>query len=276
MASGHPIPVETLADCLRELGVEEGNSLLTHTAFRSLYYGSAQAKTDYRSSDHYGRDLIRGLKNLVGPEGILMMPTEFLPDYQMASFQGATFDLRRVGTNRGFLCQLFLEFPDVRRSTHAIYNCAALGPRSFDSFLQNHFRFEYSMDIGSPWHELMKRQGKIVFLGASLDSHSLIHMPEYIMKQAYPRPVFFGRSHHYKLIDTFGDMLELDGYVHAIRWGSDVVTRFCHYLDKKYGIMKRSLIGETSIVVMDAQAQYDALMREIESGVSWYDAMTWK
>nr|WP_255616523.1 AAC(3) family N-acetyltransferase [Microvirga puerhi] len=270
----YPIPVEALVSCLRELGVREGDSLLTHTAFRSLYYGWPE-EAEWSLSDHYGRNVIRGLKDLVGSEGILMMPSEFLPDYQMASFRGTTFDLRHQRTNRGFLPQLFLEFSDVKRSTNPIYNCAVWGPRSFEPFLENHHQFAYSMDVGSPWHELMKRNGKVAYLGASLDSNSMIHMPEYILKQDYPRPVFFGRPHHYNLIDTAGRSIEADAYVHAIRWGSYVVTKFCNYLNSRYGILKHGTVGDTSIVVVDAQAQYDALMSELNQGVSWYDATTW-
>src|SRR5262245_33097049 len=108
MEDRHRIPVETIVDTLKQLGVSKGDGLLTHTAFRSLYYGGNDPDPSSLTTEQYGRDLIRALKDLVGPEGILMMPTEFLPDYQMASFEGGVFDLRQVSTNRGFICRLFL------------------------------------------------------------------------------------------------------------------------------------------------------------------------
>jgi aminoglycoside N3'-acetyltransferase len=269
------IPVDALIACLEELGVSRGDNILTHTAFRSLYYGGAEPPPRRWSSSQYGRDLIRGLKNLVGPDGIVMMPTEFIPDYQMASFESKVFDLRHVSTNRGFLCRLFLEWPDVRRSTQAIYNCAALAPRNFEPFLEQHHLQAYSMDVGSPWHEFMRRGGKIVYLGASLDSNSMIHLPEYILKQDYPRPVFFGRPHMYKMTDSRGRHIQAEAYVHAIKWGPNVVTKFCQHLHARYRILEQRFVGDTPIIVVDAKVQYDALMNELSNGVSWYDAMTW-
>jgi aminoglycoside N3'-acetyltransferase len=270
-----PIEIGRLIDCLKELGVKQGDSILTHTAFRSLFHGGDQpVDAGYFWSRSYGRDLIRALKDLTGDDGVLMMPTEFLPDYQMAAFRADLYDTRTAPTNRGFLCDLFMEFPQVIRSCHPIYNVTSLGS-DFTPFIDAHPSLEYSMDVGSPWWEFMQRGGKIIFLGASLDSNSFIHMPEYVLKDAYPRPVFFNRPHRFHVIDRNGQTIAVDGRVHAIRWGPMVVTKACHYLNQKYGILRQQSLGETLISVIDARAQYEALLREIELGFSWYDAMTW-
>jgi aminoglycoside N3'-acetyltransferase len=269
-----PIEIERIVGCLKELGVRQGDSLFTHTAFRSLFHGSKQANDNSIGSAPYGRDLIRALRDLTGDDGVLMMPSEFLPDYQMVAFRGEIYDSRTAPTSRGYLCRLFMEFPQVARSCHPIYNVAAWG-RTFIPILASHHNLEYSMDVGSPWWEFMQRGGKIVYLGASLDSNSFIHMPEYILKDDYPRPIFFNRPHRFKVVDQNGQTIEVRGRVHAIRWGPMVVTKACQYLNQKYDILRQKSLEEALITVVEARAQYDALMREIEFGFSWYDAMTW-
>jgi aminoglycoside N3'-acetyltransferase len=272
--TGFPIPIETIVNTLHRLGVKDGDSLLTHTAFRSLFRGSKEKLTEVGSSELYARDLIRALRDICGPTGALMMPTEFLPDYQIASFQGRPFDLRSAPTNRGFLCQQLLELPEARRSTNPIYNIAAVGG-GFEELLDEHYKYEYSMDKGSPWWEFSERGGKIVYLGASLDSNSCIHMPEYVLKNEYPKPVFFSRPHEFNLIDLRGRPYRARAYVHAIRWGSGVVTKACRYLHYRHRILNEAFIGTTPIVVVEARLQYKALIKELELGFCWYDAMTW-
>ncbi|HWA21424.1 MAG TPA: AAC(3) family N-acetyltransferase [Caulobacterales bacterium] len=270
----YPIAPEALIECLDGLGIPAGTSLFTHTAFRQLYRGSVKAAPP-QASRQYARDLIRALRGHVGADGVLMMPTEYAGDYQLDAFRKTRFDLRTAPTNRGFLCSAFLETDGVRRSSGPIYNVTASGPRDFLATLDAHHSLAYSMDKGSPWWEFMRRGGKIAYIGASLDSNSFIHMPEYVLKQDYPRPVFFGRPHTFYLTDTTGRNLDVEAYVHAIRWGPLVVTKFCRFLNHKYGILREGRIENTPVIVVDAKAQYDALMAELELGMSWYDAMTW-
>lgn len=270
----YPIPVSDILNTLHDLGVRRGDSLFIHSSFRSLYRGSAIETMPAVSSEAYARSLIQELLNHVGPNGALMMPTEFLADYHYSSFRKELIDIRKVGTNRGFLTQMLLSWPGAMRSAHPVYNVVAVG-ESLAKSVVSHHALPFSMDVGSPWWEFKKAGGKIVYLGASLESNSFIHMPEYILKNDYPRPVFFNRPHSFEVIDQFGQPVSMEAWVHAIRWPGGTVTRFCNYLQLQYGIFDHGMVADTSVIVVSAEAQYGVLMQELEHGTSWYDAIGW-
>jgi aminoglycoside 3-N-acetyltransferase len=274
MPNGHPVPIERIVGCLRELGVQDGDSLLVHSSFRSLFYGWPEDAAHYRSGDAYARDVICALRDIVGNKGALLVPTEFLSDHHYAAFRRETIDLRAARSNRGFLTEVFLGLPDTRRSLHPIYNVAAVSG-ILDDALARHGSLEYSMDIGSPWWQFTDIGGKVIYLGVDLDSNSLIHLPEYILKMDYPRPVFFHRPHEFTIVDLYGNRHLVRGYLHAIRWPQFTVTKFCSYLNKRYRIYRTAHLHQTPVTVVDAQSQYRSLMAELDAGVSWYDAIAW-
>jgi aminoglycoside N3'-acetyltransferase len=148
---------------------------------------------------------------------------------------------------------------------------------ALDAECEAHWDHRYVMDVGTPWHRFMELGGKIVFFGADIASNSMIHVPEYVLQNEYPRPVYFSRPHVFRVQkDASQPARDVEGFVHAIRWGQDTVKKFCDYLNGKYGIYQHVKVYDTEIIVVKAKDQYDALMRELDAGRSWYDAIYWE
>jgi aminoglycoside N3'-acetyltransferase len=206
--------------------------------------------------------------------GALLLPTEFIRDKQQAAFTGQTFDLQEAASTRGFITECFRRSEGVTRSTNPIYNVSVLG-EGYDKALVDHWELPYTMDVGSPWHQFMEAGGKIVFLGVSLATNSMIHMPEYLLKDAYPRPVFYNQPHAFQLVGPSGEHREVLAYMHAIQWPVSTGPKFCNYLNEKRSIYHKAVVGRAEITVVGAKEQYEALLAELEQGVCWYDAMYW-
>jgi aminoglycoside 3-N-acetyltransferase len=191
---GFPIPIDQIQDALRSVGIQQGDSLLIHSSLRSFYHGAARSNARYKTGEDYARDIIKMFLDITGDTGILMMPTEFVRGYQRASAVNEAYSLSNAPSKRGYMTDFFLKWDGVIRSTHPIYNVAVYG-KGFDDVLQNHWDLLYTMDVGSPWHKFMELGGKVVFFGVPIDNNSIIHMPEYILKNDYPRPVFYNKPH---------------------------------------------------------------------------------
>lgn len=269
-----PISTVEILKSLRALGVEQGDHLLVHSSLKAFHVGAKEGSpfaAPSASTSDYARDLIEMFKAAVGSTGALMFPTDFMGDYLVADGRGSLFSLKSAKSNRGFLTEVFRTYPGVIRSTHPVYNCAVLGG-DYRTSLANHWNFKYVMEPGTPWRQFADAGGKIIFFGTNLDCNSMIHAPEYELKQEYPRPVFFGRTHKFQIEAIDGEIRSVEGFLHAIRWSPGTVTKFCNYLSRKYGIYRSTTICGVPITVVSAKDQYNALMSELRDGISWYDA----
>lgn len=262
------IEVAEIRSSLLKLGIQKGDRLLIHSSIKAFI---REKNSDAEMTNRFCSNLIEMLSEIVGSEGCIAMPTDFLGDYLIADGKKIIFDLNQSKSNRGYLTEYFRNLKGVKRSTNPIYNISILGS-GFEESLARHSEFEYVMDAGTPWWQFMQNSGKIIFLGTGLDCNSMIHVPEYFQKQLYPRPVFFGRPHSFQIKSFNGSISEIKAYLHAIRWSPGTVTRFCNYLNAKYEIYRSYEIDGTVITVVSALDQYNALMKELEKGISWYDA----
>lgn len=268
----YPIKIDEILELLEKLGVKQGDDILIHSSFRSIYKGSSFLHyKNYKSAD-YARDLISEIKNYLG-SGSILMPTEFIDDYHMRSFDGTIYSPKSEKTNRGFFTEAFLNHLDIQRSLHPIYNLAILGD-SYAKAISTHHTLPFSMSKGSPWYQFTEGGGKIVFMGVGLNSNSLLHLPEYDLGLEYPRPVFFHKPHIFKIKDK-GIIQEVEAYVHAIRWKPQTAQAFLTYLDDKNSFIKYGKIENTLFSVVDSSKQRELLMIELQDNISWYDAIGW-
>lgn len=265
-----PLDLAVLDRALDELGIVSGDHLLVHSALSALLYARYTAAAVARSADQrsYAQAVLDRLLARIGPSGTLVMPTEFIADYPAAQIMGEPFNLRQVPSRRGFLTELFRKMPGAIRSTGPIYNLTKIG-RSFDDAFADHHARLYSQDEGSPWAEFEKAGGKVLFLGVDFEANSFIHRPEYILKNDFPLPVFFGRPHEF-LVDRGSGAVPVRSYAHGITWPAQTVNRACFYLQRKYGFYRHAKLGNSMIWSMKAADQTDALFKELERGLTWY------
>jgi aminoglycoside 3-N-acetyltransferase len=67
--------------------------------------------------------------------------------------------------------------PDARRSLHPTHSVVALGAQA-TRYASNHERSSTPCDVWSPYHRLIDERGKILLLGVSQQSNTMLHCLE--------------------------------------------------------------------------------------------------
>lgn len=164
---------------LRALGVGAGQCVMMHESVRSIGWvvGGPEVVLDAVLT-------VLGpagsLLKLIGSEDGTYELAEMPPDVQRAyREERRAYDPARTRAFRewGILCEYLRTYPGAQRSRHPEASFAAVGARA-DWLLCDH-RLQHGYGEGSPLAKLLEAQGKVLLLGAPLDSVTLLHHAEY-------------------------------------------------------------------------------------------------
>ena len=161
------ISSDTLIQELLELGVKSGGVLLVHTAFSQV-----------KPVEDGPIGLISALRNALGPEGTLVMPSMSYDDDQ-------PFDkIRSPCPEMGVVADTFWRLPEVLRSdnNHAF---AAVGPLAEKITAPHPVDRPHGLD--SPVGRVYELDGQVLLLGVGQDSNTTIHLGENLAGVRYRR-----------------------------------------------------------------------------------------
>jgi aminoglycoside N3'-acetyltransferase len=155
-----------VADQLRRLGVTRGGVLLVHTSFRAV-----------RPVANGPMGLIEALREALGPEGTLAMPSWTGEDD--APFHALTTP---SANDLGVVAQIFWRMPGVVRSNH-VHAFAALGPHAATITadplpLPPHIP-------ASPVGRVHDLDGQVLLLGVGHDANTTLHLAELLADVPY-------------------------------------------------------------------------------------------
>lgn len=174
--------VSSLAADLRDLGIEEGETLLVHTSLSALGWvcGGPQAVCD-------------APLETVGESGTLVMPTHTgqytdpagwsnppVPDEWVEPIRETRPPFRpEVTPTRGVgvVPECFRNYPGVIRSRHPEVSFAAWGSDA-EAIVEDH-GFDYGLGETSPLARVYERRGKILLLGVGHEGNTSLHLAEY-------------------------------------------------------------------------------------------------
>nr|WP_281281103.1 AAC(3)-IV family aminoglycoside N-acetyltransferase [Peristeroidobacter soli] len=221
---------------LRILGVRRGGVLLVHTSFRAV-----------RPIERGPLGLIEALRDALGPEGTLVMPS-------WTELDDEPFDAHTTPSARdlGVVAQTFWRLPDVRRSNH-FHAFAALGPQA-DVITADPLPLPPHIPA-SPVGRVHDLDGQVLLLGVGHDANTTLHLAELIAGVPYRTPshctvlehgrptrIDYGENNHccarFALADDWLRSRELQaegrvGQAHARLVGSrDVVSVALEYLSR--------------------------------------------
>ena len=155
-----------LAAQMKAIGICPGDILLVHSSLRAIGPVEGGAAT-----------VLAALREALGPEGTLLMPS--FPsglEYDFAT-SGYTFDVRNTPSGCGYLTEYFRNQPGVIRSWSPTHSLAAEGPLAA-TLLQDHEKCSVTAGKGSPFQKLIEHHGKILMLGPTRHSNTTMHYLE--------------------------------------------------------------------------------------------------
>jgi Aminoglycoside 3-N-acetyltransferase len=147
---------------LHRVGLRQGDSTLVQSSFDA-----------FEGFDGKPSDVIEVLKDVVGPRGLLMMPT--IP------FSGTAIEwarshplvgVRRTPSRMGLISQIFRRSPNVMRSMHPTHPVTAWGAQAAEC-MAGHPLARTPCGAGSPYHGLLARDGDVLLLGVDVNADKL-------------------------------------------------------------------------------------------------------
>jgi aminoglycoside 3-N-acetyltransferase len=176
-------------DLLTSCGIQAGDILIVHSSLKSI-----------GQVDGGPTAVIRALLNVIDPAaagGTLLMPTfsDPRPD--------GLFDMANTPSRTGLITETFRTWPDARRSRHPTHSVTAYGPRATE-FIKGHDSAG-PLSAGSPFHLAALAGAKVLMIGCTLTSCSIIHVAEDIVRVPYLGKVFYpGYDRTLTLVDNDG------------------------------------------------------------------------
>ncbi len=235
---------EEIVKDLVKIGVEKGDILLVHSSLSSIGYVQGGAET-----------LIDAVLESVGEDGTMVVPTitgqifdspEHPPSYSKDKpcWTGVVPETLR---KRGEAC----------RSRHPTHSVAAIG-KDARKIIEGHEEAETPCGKGTPYLKIAELGGKILFIGASLESNTSFHTVEELAKLYYhlqPEPTFCK-------IKMDGDVFEKRCFLHA--YGTPRVFEEKEEELVEHGVARIGYIGRARSILMDAKKMIEFTLGRIK------------
>lgn len=244
----------SLANDLARLGLSYGDAVMVHAAVSKV--GRLLDGPD---------TIIAALSDTVGPNGTVLAYADWEARYEdVVDRDGRVppewrdhippFDPRRSRAIRdnGVLPEFLRTTPGALRSSNPGASVVALGAKA-EWFTADH-PLDYGYGEGSPLAKLVEAGGKVLMLGAPLDTLTLLHHAEHLADIPGKRikwvevPLATPSGLQWRMIEEFetGDPI-VDGL--AEDYFAEIVTEFL-----ASGQGRQGLIGSASSVLVDAAA----------------------
>ena len=160
----------TLGNDLRQIGVRPGDLLMVHASVRSV--GPVVGGVNV---------LIQALFDAIGPEGTVSAYVDFEPFYDEVDDLDAipVFDKRiaRAALDHGILHEALRTWPGAMRSDHPDAGVVAIGRLAEWIAAEHHYQYGYGE--GTPFERIVEAGGRVLMIGAPLDTLTLLHHAEH-------------------------------------------------------------------------------------------------
>jgi len=209
---------------LFELGVRPGGVLLVHSSLKSLGLVPGGPET-----------VIRGLLEILGVEGTLLMPSL---TFQTVSRAHPIFDVRSTPSCVGVIPEYFRLRSGTIRSLHPTHSVCAAGPLSGE-LIDNHLWDRTPCGSYSPFHKLPNFNGQILMLGCGLKPNTSMHAIE---ERVVP-PYLFNPPVTYTITDENGKTFKKNYTIHNfVSWKQryDRVSQVLKAPDLRSGLVSNA------------------------------------
>ncbi|MFF4246780.1 aminoglycoside 3-N-acetyltransferase [Streptomyces sp. NPDC001822] len=230
-----PVTRDLLVRDLRALGLADGDTVMFHTRMSAIGYVTGGSQT-----------LIGALRHVVGERGTLVVTCGWndAPPYDFTDWPQAWQDAVRAGHpaydprtseaehDNGRLPEALRRWPGAVRSRHPDVSLAALG-RSADELMADH-PWDDPHGPDSPLARLVAAGGRVLMLGAPLETLTLLHHAEALADLTgkryveYEQPVMIDGERvwrRFRDIDSSGGAFDYSSVTPAGRDPFETITR---------------------------------------------------
>lgn len=257
---GEIITKKDLVDQFRAIGIQPGDVLLVHSSLSKIGF-----------VENGARDVVEALLEVVGPEGNLLMPNSPNSSFQLDYIRNLdVFDLANSPSRLGAISEYFRNLPDAVRSAHPTEPVSCVGPDA-EYFVGHHFGNLTPYNENSPFYRVSERNGKILYLGVTLDNAGTnLHTLEDAVPD-FKFPVYYPEEFEVTVLFENGTVRCMKTLVHNPEQSK---KRKCDGLIPLFiekGVMKKVRIGKADALLTDAGGMFDVMLKEYkEHGVTMY------
>jgi aminoglycoside 3-N-acetyltransferase len=202
LQTGNVLRCDDLENQFSAIGIHRGDSVLVHCAFSKIGPVAGGPET-----------FIQALKNTVGAEGNILMPSSPNNSFQLKYIQKIqSFDVQNEPSKMGWLSETFRKSEHVFRSAHPAEPVCAWG-KNAKWLTENHEMDGTAYGKNSPFHKLTEINGKILYIGVTLDNAGTsLHILEDAV-QDFPFPVYRPESYKISIVNK-GETYDILTKVH--------------------------------------------------------------
>lgn len=258
--SGQSLTVNQLAENLRSIGINKGDTLLVHSSLSKIGHLENGPQT-----------FIDAILEVIGETGNLLMPTSPNNVYQLNYIQNTPyFDVLNSPSETGAITECFRTMPGAVRSLHPTEPVSAFGPLA-EYFTKDHFNQLTPYNRSSPFFKVGEKKGKILYVGVTLSmAGTSLHTLEDAVDD-FKFPVYYPTTFDFDVIDSEGVKHKVKTKVHNPEWSKqrkcdDLIPMF-----KAEGVLEEVKIGQAETLLVDANAFFNSMVKNYtDKGITMY------
>jgi len=234
----------TLQKDLCVLGLTRNDTVLVHSSMKAI--GEVEGRAD---------TVLDALMDYFGQNGLLVFPTL---TWSNVNADQPLFSVKKTPSVVGILPELFRQRPGVRRSLHPTHSLAAFG-KDADAFIQGHENFSTPCARNSPWGRLYDRQAKILFIGSSISSNTLLHGVE---EWAGAGEIFTESQQQLIVLNENDQQIPVPSFRHAgahSQFYGCMAARF-----EADGALQKGRFGDAQCFLLDARKAADVTIKLLQ------------
>ena len=242
---------------LRRLGVQQGDILCAHSSF-----------DQFLGFEGNLGDAVNALKDTVGPDGGLMMPTQ--------PFSGSAIDyvkktpvtnIARAPSLMGMMTEVLRRTPGVVRTIHPTHPAALWGAKGVE-LAGNDWEARTPCGRNTAYYRLLERDAKVAMLGTTLQGITLFHCVEELIEPLMPFSPFTSDEFHLKSQDKSGTIYESHLRLFALSGRRRMALMIPEL--KRRQTWREARIGKLEIIVVRATDVFTAIESMAKRGEFCY------
>jgi aminoglycoside 3-N-acetyltransferase len=226
---------QVIVSGLRQLGLEAGDVVVVHSSLSCFGEQEGGAET-----------VVDALLEVLGAAGTLVVPT-------YTTGQGV-FDPDETPSTADVITEAVRLRPDAVRSLHPTHSVAAIGPMA-DVITEGHEKVN-AFARGSALFKVLQARGKVLLLGTTHTSNSMVHVAEEIANVGY-----LDRSRMVTVKNPRGKLTQRWVRRPGCSRGFDVIDEILNREDA----IRETMIGECRARLMSARAVVDAAVEALKA-----------